>query len=145
MVIRRYNQNDELNTKSLNHDVSLQYNPKRNKWDWNIRLDNFRMDTSINSMYDGCVHKLLTGYHEMHKNPTYNGYGNRAWDLLKQNKNNITRIQVEQYSIKQLEEMRRVKEIVYLNVYDSDDPYTYTVEYKVICVNDEKVTGAVNL
>ena len=30
------NRKDPYNTKTLNHDIKMKYNPERNRWDWQL-------------------------------------------------------------------------------------------------------------
>lgn len=140
------NENEENFEKSLNHDINMVFDYDKNRWDWNIKGENLDIAIGIKSLFAGCVSKLLTGYHECKYNPTYNNYGNRTYELIKQNKNNLTSKRIEEYSRRQLHEMNRVKTINYLKVYEiSDDPYSYQVDYQIVAINDEVVNGNVIL
>lgn len=143
-MIKRYSDDYEALRTNLNHDINLKYKNKNNKWDWEIYADNFKMATGEESLTNGIIHKLLTGSNEMKNNPTYYRYGNPTYDLIKENKTQLTKIQVEEYCRKQLEDIRRVKKINYINVEETDiDPFSYLVNFEVVSENNKKIEDGV--
>lgn len=140
------NENDENLEKVLNHDINMIFDSEKNRWDWNIKGENLDIAIGIKSLFMGCVQKLLTGYHECRDNPTFNSYGNRTYELIKQNKNNLTSKRIEEYTRQQLLSMNRVKFINYIHVHEIlEDQYSYQVDYQIVAITDDVVEGDIIL
>lgn len=91
--------------------------------------------------------KLLTGYQELYKtdNPTYQNFGNRAWELIKANKTSDNAFKIEQYSYEALNEIRRIKSVNEIKVTDNLDNHGYNIFFNVTSLNDTDVIGDVSI
>lgn len=132
------------NYTTLHKDIGL---IQRSNKSWDLWFDNG--DTvkaeDFNSLQVGIIIACLTSWNYMNRygNPTYEVFGNRAYELLKANKSGITAYKIQQYFIECLKRMRRVYEVVYLEVFDTpSNPHTYYVEFEVISINNQLVNGS---
>ena len=135
------------NYTTLNKDIGL-VQRSNNGWDlWFENGDTVKAD-DFHSLQTGIILACLTSWNYMNRygNPTYDTFGNRAYELLKENKGSMVAYKIQQYFIECLKRMRRVYEIVYLEVSETpSEPYKYLVEFEVISVNNQLVNGSFNI
>lgn len=132
------------NYTTLNKDIGL-VQRSNNGWDlWFENGDTVKADDS-HSLQTGIILACLTSWNYMNRygNPTYETFGNRAYELLKENKGSMVAYKIQQYFIECLKRMRRVYEIVYLEVSETPtEPNKYFVEFEVISINNQLVNGS---
>ena len=124
------------NYRTLHKDIGL---IQRTNNGWDLWFDNG------DTLQVGIIIACLTSWNYMNRygNPTYEVFGNRAYELLKANKSSMVAYKIQQYFIECLKRMRRVYEIVYLNVSEVPyDPYKYLVEFEVISISNQLVDGS---
>ena len=135
------------NYTTLNKDIGL-VQRSNNGWDlWFENGDTVKAD-DFHSLQTGIILACLTSWNYLNRygNPTYETFGNRAYELLKENKSSMVAYKIQQYFIECLKRMRRVYEIVYLEVSETpSEPYKYLVEFEVISVNNQLVNGSFNI
>lgn len=81
---------------------------------WDIQfqdgdLDILRIEDEV--LENGIILTILTRHTELRPNPTYNLYGSRLYELIKQNDTQLTRSRIRAYIKEALENMRRVKSV----------------------------------
>ena len=132
------------NYRTLNKDIGL-IQRSNNGWDlWFENGDTVKAD-DFHSLQTGIILACLTSWNYMNRygNPTYEIFGNRAYELLKENKGSMVAYKIQQYFIECLKRMRRVYEIVYLEVSETPtEPHKYFVEFEVISINNQLVNGS---
>ena len=132
------------NYRTLHKDIGL---IQRTNNGWDLWFDNGDtvQATEFHSLQVGIIIACLTSWNYMNRygNPTYEVFGNRAYELLKANKSSMVAYKIQQYFIECLKRMRRVYEIVYLNVSEVPyDSYKYYVEFEVISISNQLVDGS---
>ena len=132
-----------LNYRTLNKDIGMIQRTNRG---WDLWFDNGDIVEAedFHSLQVGIIIACLTSWNYLNRygNPTYEVFGNKAYELLKSNTSTMVAYKIQQYFIECLKRMRRVYEVVYVNVLSSPvEPNTYFVEFKVISINDQIVTG----
>lgn len=132
------------NYRTLHKDIGL-IQRTNNGWDiWFDNGDTVKAE-DFHSLQVGIIIACLTSWNYMNRygNPTYEVFGNRAYELLKANKNGMVAYKIQQYFLECLKRMRRVYEVVSLNVSEiSTEPYTYFVEFEVISISNQLVDGS---
>lgn len=132
------------NYRTLNKDIGL-VQRTNNGWDLWFEDGDTVKATEFHSLQVGIIIACLTSWNYLNRygNPTYEIFGNRAYELLKTNKSSMTAYKIQQYFIECLKRMRRVYEIVYLEVKETpNEPYTYFVEFQVLSITNELVSGS---
>jgi len=128
--------------KTLNEDVQLKPNTYH-KYDIQIENGDYVNVTGKESLYNAIIIAILTRYNEI-KNNLYEEFGCRAHDLIKANKSEMTRYKIEIFVEETLENMRRISEINYLEIKESET-HLYNVNFSVTSINDELIKGEVTL
>ena len=132
------------NYRTLHKDIGL-IQRSNNGWDlWFDNGDTVKAE-DFHSLQVGIIIACLTSWNYMNRygNPTYEIFGNRAYELLKANKSSMVAYKIQQYFIECLKRMRRVYEVVYVEVSEvPTHPYTYFVEFQVISISNQLVDGS---
>ena len=128
--------------KTLNEDVQLKPNTYH-KYDIQIENGDYVNVTGKESLHNAIIIAILTRYNEI-KNNLYEEFGCRAHDLIKANKSEMTRYKIEVFVEETLENMRRISEINYLEIKESET-HLYNVNFSVTSINDELIKGEVTL
>ena len=131
------------NYRTLHKDIGLTQR-SNNGWDLWFEDGDTVQATEYHSLQVGIILACLTSWNYLNRygNPTYEIFGNRAYELLKTNKSSMVQYKIQQYFIECLKRMRRVYEIVSLEVYEKPShPYTYFVEFEVLAINNQLVSG----
>ena len=128
--------------KTLNEDVKL-VSDEYGKYDLDMHNGDYTNITGLNSLQNACIIAILTRYGEL-KTPTYNGFGCRVHDLIKDNKNRMFLYKLEISLTETLNRMRRIKTVNWMNITE-DDAHSYSVAFNVTSINDETVKGEVLL
>ena len=129
--------------KTLNEDVKL-ISDEYGKYDLDMHNGDYTNITGLNSLQNACIIAILTRYGELRDNPTYDGFGCRVHDLIKDNKTNMLLYKLEVSLTEVLNKMRRIKTVNWLNIVE-DDAHSYKVAFNVTSINDETVKGEVAL
>ena len=129
--------------KTLNEDVKL-VSDEYGKYDLDIRNGDYINITGLNSLQNACIIAILTRYGELRDNPTYQGFGCRVHDLIKDNKTRMFLYKLEISLTETLNRMRRIKTVNWLNIVENDT-HSYSVEFNVTSINDETIKGEVPL
>ena len=129
--------------KTLNEDVKL-VSDEYGKYDLDMHNGDYINITGLNSLQNACIIAILTRYGELRDNPTYQGFGCRVHDLIKDNKTNMLLYKLEVTLTEVLQKMRRIKTVNWLNIVE-DDAHSYMVAFNVTSINDEIVKGEVAL
>ena len=129
--------------KTLNEDVKL-VSDEYGKYDLDMRNGDYINITGLNSLQNACIIAILTRYGELRDNPTYQGFGCRVHDLIKDNKTRMFLYKLEISLTETLNRMRRIKTVNWLNIVE-DDTHSYSVAFNVTSINDETVKGEVVL
>ena len=89
-------------------------------WDIQFKdgdLDILRIEDEV--LENGMILTILTRRSELKPNPTYNLYGSRLYELIKDNDTSLTRGRIRAYIKESLEKMNRVKSVD--NIVFTDD------------------------
>ena len=86
----------------------------RNEDIWKLRVENedldiLRIEDEI--LENGIILTILTRHTELSPNQTYNLYGSRLYELVKENNTQLTRGRIRAYIKEALEKMNRVKSV----------------------------------
>lgn len=139
---------DEKFYKILNKDILLT-KQENGKWDLTFEKGDYNVAKGKDSLYNACVIALLTGYNEIGRNDisTYKNFGNKSYELLKQNNNNhLVQYKLQSYFRECLENIHRVKTVSSLNVSaSSNNVYAFDVIFSVIGLDDTYVNGNLTL
>ena len=132
------------NYRTLNNDIGM---VQRTNNGWDLWFDNGDLVKAedFHSLQVGIIIACLTSWNYMNRygNPTYEVFGNRAYQLLKANKSSMVKYKIEQFFLECLKRMRRVYEVVSLTVSEVPyDPYKYHVEFEVISISNQLVDGS---
>ena len=132
------------NYRTLNKDIGM---IQRTNNGWDLWFDNGDLVKAedFHSLQVGIIIACLTSWNYMNRygNPTYEVFGNRAYQLLKANKSSMVQYKIEQFFLECLKRMRRLYDVVSLTVSEVPyDPYKYVVEFEVISINNQLVDGS---
>jgi len=140
-----YESDDYQFLKTLNEDVQvLPVSSTANHWDIQMKNGDYVNLTGKDSLRNAICIAIMTRFQELDSIPLYAEFGCRAHQLIKANKSEMVRYEIELYVSEVLENMRRIQEVNSLKVSDSD-VQSYLVEFNVTSVNDETITGSVNI
>ena len=129
--------------KTLNEDVKIIPN-RYGKYDIAIDNDDYVNVTGKESLYNAIVIAIMTRFNELADIPIYEDFGCRVHEVIKALKSEMVLYDVELYITEVLENMRRIQEINELIVTDSDTQ-AYHVYFNVTSINDEIVSGEVDI
>ena len=128
--------------KTLNEDVNLKCD-EYGKWDLDMDNGDYVNTTGLVTLRNACIIAIMTRYNEI-KTDTYDGFGCKAHELIKDNKTKLTRFKLETYIEEVLRDMRRVHEVNYVDISENTSE-SYHVKFSVTSINDEIVKGSVAL
>ena len=136
----------ESNIKTLNKDWEL-IQKSNQKFDLNFVAGDLSNVTDKDSLKNAIILKCMTGYEELYKtgNSIYSEFGNRAYEVIKDNKTEMTFFKVKQYFTQAIQEIRRVKTINELIVTNNDSTSGFDVYFNVTSINGETVSGELTL
>lgn len=129
--------------KTLNEDVNLKCD-EYGKWDLDIVNGDYVNTTGLDTLKNACIIAIMTRFGELTGNPTYDEFGCRVHELIKDNKTKLTVFKLESYIDETLSNMRRIYEVNYIQITE-DDQENYVVNFSVTSINDELVKGSVSL
>ena len=131
--------------KNLNEDVELIPVGNGEHYDVNFENDDYVNLTGKNSLSNAIVIAILTRFTELSDIEIYEDFGCKVHDLIKANQEEPVKYEIELYVSEVLKNMRRIKEINYIEVNELDES-RYGVQFSVTSVvNDEIVKGELSL
>lgn len=128
--------------KTLNEDVNLKCD-EYGKWDLDMCNGDYVNVTGLVSLSNACIIAIMTRFNEV-KTDTYEGFGCKAHELIKDNKTELMLFKLETYIEDVLNDMRRVQEVNYVDISENTSE-SYHVNFSVTSINDEIVKGSVAL
>lgn len=129
--------------KNLNEDAKLKSN-KYGSWDLDMENDDYINVTGNDSLFNACVIAIMTRFNELKNIPTYQGFGCRVHELVKDNQTKMFTFRLETDIREVLEKMRRVRTVNWINI-NKTDVHEYTVSFSITSINDEIVKGELSL
>ena len=129
--------------KTLNEDAKLISN-HYGKYDLAMENEDYVNVTGKESLYNAIIIAIMTRFNELADIPIYEDFGCRVHELTKALKSDTALYDVELYIREVLEKMRRISEINEITVTDSEKN-TYKVYFNVTSINDEIVSGSVDI
>lgn len=138
-----YESEDYRFYKTLNEDVQLKQNDA-GEWDISIENGDYVNVTGNQSLHNAIIIAILTRMGELKNNPIYNEFGCRVHELIKENKTEKVFYKVELYVTETLEKIRRINTVDLVEVTESDI-HGYHIFFKVTNINDEIITGSVDV
>lgn len=140
-----YESEDYQHFKTLNEDVQVRpISPTSEHWDIQMENGDYVNVTGKESLHNAICIAIMTRFNELDFIPLYEEFGCRAHELIKANKSEMVRYEIELFISEVLEKMRRIQEVNNLKVSESDT-HSYFVEFNVTSINDEKITGSVTI
>ena len=138
-----YESDDFKFYKTLNEDVQLKVvSQKSQHYDIQMENGDYKNITGKSSLQNAIVIAILTRFNELNI-PLYENFGCRAHELIKANQTEMVKYKIELFITNVLESMRRIKEINFVELIESDGKYQ--INYQITSINDETITGSVNL
>lgn len=112
------------------------------RWDRAIDKGDFIQVKGDEAVYNAITLSVLTAYKELENKglKTYTDYGNQSYELLKENKNKLTLFKLESYFTKAINRIRRVREVVKLNIKEYTQ-YSFDINFTVYTIEDTIVSG----
>lgn len=131
--------------KTLNEDVQLKpISQTSNHWD--IQMDNgdYVNVTGKDSLHNAICIAIMTRFDELEYIPLYDGFGCRVHELVKANKSEMTKYQIEIFVNNVLSRMRRIHQVNNITITDSNNA-EYNIHFNVTSVYDEIIEGSVTI
>ena len=145
MIVNTGNEDDSQLYKTLNEDVQLKpVSSTSNHWDIQMMDGDYVNVTGEESLRNAICIAIMTRYKELDYLPLYENFGCRIHELVKANKSDMVKFEIRVFVNEVLNNMRRVQEVNYVDVTDSDSN-EYQVDFCVTSVSDENITGSVVL
>ena len=131
------------NNTTLHKDINL-IERENGYWDYEFQYGDYVIGKDKQSLRNGLIIACLTSWNYLNRqgNPTYETFGNRAYEELKKKKSSMVEYTIRQYFIEVLNRMRRVNRIIDIKVLNHPtDTNAYNVQFTVEAINDEIATG----
>lgn len=129
--------------KTLNEDVKLKPDDF-NRWDLQMENGDYINVAGNQSLHNAIIIAIMTRYGELKDNQLYEEFGCHLHELIKANKSPMVKYKIELFVIEVLEKMRRIHEVNWVEISDSED-HTYRITFNVTGINDEIVEGSVEI
>lgn len=129
--------------KNLNEDVKLK-SDSYGSWDLDMDNDDYINVTGNNSLLNACIIAIMTRFNELKDIPTYEGFGCRVHELIKDNQTKMLKFKLETDIKEVLEKMRRIRTVNWIKI-NKTGVHEYTVSFSITSINDEIVNGEVSL
>lgn len=142
-----YESDDYKFNKTLHRDVKISPNQWNNKWDLQFGDGDFKIVSGHDSLRNAINIAIMTRYKEL-KNELYSpDFGCKIHELTKAKKSTIVQKKIAYYCENVLKEMRRIKTVNEIIVTDNKDnnAHKYGVFFNITSINDEVISGSVNL
>lgn len=125
----------------LHKDIQL-VDTGNKRFDRAMQSDDFVMVDGLASYAAAVRIKLQTWYNEMNENPTYIGFGNKAWFYLKAPNTELHRLELEGHIKTAIEEMNRTKSVDSIEIFEYfsqgvNAPSTLVIEVVATTVSDQ--------
>lgn len=142
-----YTDDDYRFNKTLHMDVEVLPDTWNNKWDLQFKDGDFKILTGHESLRNAINIAIMTRYQELQKNELYTDFGCKIHELVKANKSNTVQKKIQYYCENVLNQMRRIKRVNEIIVTDNKDnnAHKYGVYFNITSINDEIISGSVNL
>ena len=135
-----YESEDYKFYKTLNEDAELIPIGNGEHYDVNFENGDYVNLTGKNSLSNAIVIAILTRFTELSDIEIYEDFGCRVHDLIKANQEEMVEYEIELFIRETLEKMRRIKEINYIKVTESEN-HNYLINFSVNSISDETVQG----
>ena len=129
--------------KNLNEDVKLK-SDIYGSWDLDMANDDYINVTGNNSLLNACIIAIMTRFNELKQIPTYERFGCRVHELIKDNQTKMFTFKLETDIREVLEKMRRIRTVNWIKI-SKTDVHEYTVSFSITSINDEIVKGELSL
>lgn len=129
--------------KNLNEDVKLK-SDIYGSWDLDMDNDDYINVTGNNSLLNACIIAIMTRFKELKTISTYDGFGCRVHELIKDNQTKIFLYKLETSINEVLSNMRRIRTVNWINI-SKTGVHEYTVSFSITSVNDEIIKGELSL
>ena len=142
-----YESDDYRFNKTLHMDVEILPDQWNNKWDLQFENGDFKILSGTESLRNAINIAIMTRYEELKNELYYPGFGCKIHELLKANKATVVQKKIGYYCENVLNEMRRIKTVNEIIVTDNQDHngFKYGVFFNITSINDEIISGSVNL
>ena len=139
------NSDDYKYRKTLNEDVQLKpVSSTSNHWDIQMENGDYVNLTGKDSLHNAICIAIMTRFDELEDIPLYDGFGCRVHELVKANKSDMVKYQIEVFVTNVLNKMRRINQINSITITD-DNNASYKIHFNVTSVYDEIVEGSVTI
>lgn len=129
--------------KTLNEDVKLEIVGKGKHFDISFENGDYVNVNGKESLYNAIVIAIMTRFNELSDIPLYDGFGCRVHELVKARFTEMNEYKMKLFITETLENMRRVKEVDYVELVEKED--IYKISFRVSGINDEIVAGSVGI
>lgn len=127
----------------LHEDVKLKSN-RHGIFDMVFEDGDLVQVKDLESLNNACIIAIMTRYRELDHNKLYEGFGCRVHELIKDNMNAMTQYKIEIFIEETLKNIRRVQRVNEVKVVATDQ-HEYTVYFNITSINNEYVSGVVEL
>jgi hypothetical protein len=134
---------------ALHKDILLEPT-EQGRYDRVVTADDFVIVEGLASYQAAVRIKLCTWYNEMSDDPSYVGWGNRAWFYLKSNNTELDKLGITSQIVKAIDEMNRTKEVNDIELFEYfptgvNNPSLWVVETMLTAISDQsaKITEGV--
>ena len=139
------NSDDYKYRKTLNEDVQLKpISPTSNHWDIQMENGDYVNLTGKDSLHNAICIAIMTRLNELQDIQLYDGFGCRVHELVKANKSDMVKYQIEVFVNNVLSRMRRINQVNSITVTDSNSA-EYQIHFNVTSVYNEIVEGSVTI
>ena len=147
MLPRDETSDDYRFNKTLHMDVEVLPDRWNNKWDLQFSDGDFKILTGADSLRNAINIAIMTRYEELKNELYYPGFGCKIHELVKANKSLVVQKKIQYYCENVLNQMRRIKRVNEIIVTDNKDnnAHKYGVYFNITSINDEIISGSVNL
>lgn len=136
---------DKASIEHLYHNKRRIMDNLDGRWDRLCEKGDFVQVKGDKAVYNAITLSILTAFNELSNKglKTYSNFGNKAYELLKENKNRLTLFKLESYFIKAIESIRRVRYVVEFNIQEYD-VYSFDVNFTVCTIENTFINGGLN-
>lgn len=134
---------DKGNINHLYHN--LHNDSLDGRWDRLCDKGDFIQVKGDKAVYNAITLSILTAFNELSNKglSTFKDFGNKSYELLKENKNRLTLFKLESYFINCIESIRRVDSVIEFNISEFD-VYSFDVNFTVLTIENTIVSGGLN-
>lgn len=115
----------------MNRDIELQPT-LYGQYDRVLYNNDFKSVDGLETLENNIIISLMTRLGELNHNPTYNGFGCSAYDYLKQNNIELTRIAIKETIKRDLQKIKAIKKIKNIQTHlENNNPYQIHVQIEI--------------